>query len=49
MGEWAAAFGRQEAIHSGEFMGIAPTGKKVEIRHGFLKVEMAKSLIIMHG
>ena len=32
-GEWAAAFGRQEAIHSGEFMGIAPTGKKVEIRY----------------
>jgi len=33
MGEWAAAFGRQEALHSGEFMGIAPTGKKVEIRY----------------
>lgn len=33
MGEWAAAFGRQEAVHSGEFMGIAPTGKKVEIRY----------------
>ncbi|MDA7598623.1 ester cyclase [Alphaproteobacteria bacterium] len=33
MGEWAAAFGRQEAIHSGEFMGIAPTGKAVEIRY----------------
>jgi len=33
MGEWAAAFGRQEAIHSGEFLGIAPTGKKVEIRY----------------
>jgi predicted ester cyclase len=32
-GEWAAAFGRQEAIHSGEFMGIAATGKKVEIRY----------------
>ena len=31
MGEWGAAFGRQHAIHSGEFMGIAPTGKKVEI------------------
>ena len=26
MGEWAAAFGRQEAVHHGEFMGIAPTG-----------------------
>lgn len=33
MGEWAAAFGRQEAIHSGEFLGIKPTGKKVEIRY----------------
>ena len=33
MGEWAAAFGRQEAIHSGKFMGIEPTGKKVEIRY----------------
>ena len=33
MGEWAAAFGKQEAIHSGEFMGIKPTGKKVEIRY----------------
>jgi predicted ester cyclase len=39
MGEWAAAFGRQEAIHSGTFMGIEPTGKKVEIRYmDFLKV-----------
>ena len=33
MGEWAAAFGKQEAIHSGEFMGIKPTGKKVEIKY----------------
>ena len=33
MGEWAAAFGRQEAVHSGHFMGIAPTGKQVEIRY----------------
>ena len=32
-GEWMAAFGRQEAIHSGTFMGIKPTGKKVEIRY----------------
>ncbi|MEM7277606.1 MAG: ester cyclase [Pseudomonadota bacterium] len=32
-GEWAAAFGRQEAVHSGEFMGIAATGKRVEIRY----------------
>ena len=33
MGEWAAAFGRQEAKHSGAFMGVAPTGKTVEIRY----------------
>jgi len=40
MGEWAAAFGRQEATHSGEFMGVAATGKKIEIRYmDFWKVE----------
>ena len=33
MGEWAAAFGRQEAVHSGAFMGIEPTGRTVEIRY----------------
>ncbi len=33
MGEWAAAFGRQEATHSGPFMGVAATGKRVEIRY----------------
>ncbi|MFD1797355.1 ester cyclase [Paracoccus aurantiacus] len=33
MGEWAACFGRQEAIHGGEFMGIPATGKRVEIRY----------------
>jgi len=32
-GEWMAAFGRQEATHSGNFMGIEPTGKRVEIRY----------------
>lgn len=32
-GEWCAAFGRQEAVHSGTFMGIEPTGKRVEIRY----------------
>jgi predicted ester cyclase len=43
MGEWAAAFGRQEAVHSGEFMGIAPTGKRIEIRYmDFWKVENGK-------
>ena len=33
MGEWGAAFGRQEATHTGDFMGIAPTGKRVQIRY----------------
>ena len=43
MGEWAAAFGKQEAIHTGEFMGIKPTGKKVEIRYmDFWKVSDGK-------
>ncbi|MEM9442174.1 MAG: ester cyclase [Pseudomonadota bacterium] len=43
MGEWAAAFGRQEATHSGRFMGIEPTGKRVEIRYmDFWKVEDGK-------
>ena len=32
-GEWCAAFGRQEAVHTGHFMGIEPTGKRVEIRY----------------
>jgi len=42
-GEWMAAFGRQEATHSGEFMGIKPTGKRVEIRYmDFWKVEEGK-------
>jgi predicted ester cyclase len=43
MGEWAAAFGRQEATHSGEFMGIPATGKKVSIRYmDFWKVKNDK-------
>ena len=33
MGEWGAAFGRQEATHSGEFLSVAPTQKRVEIRY----------------
>ena len=42
-GEWMAAFGRQEATHSGEFMGIPATGKRVEIRYmDFWKVEDGK-------
>ena len=32
-GEWGAAFGRQEAIHTGTFMGIKPTNKKVNINY----------------
>lgn len=32
-GEWGAAFGAQHAVHSGEFMGIPATGKRVEIRY----------------
>ena len=43
MGEWAAAFGHQEAIHSGEFMGIPASGKKVKIKYmDFWKVEDGK-------
>ena len=43
MGEWAAAFGRQEATHSGAFMGVAPTGKRIEIRYmDFWKVSDGK-------
>jgi predicted ester cyclase len=43
MGEWAAAFGRQEATHTGTFMGVEPTGKRVEIRYmDFWKVEDGK-------
>ena len=42
-GEWMAAFGRQEATHSGIFMGIAPTGKRLEIRYmDFWKVKDGK-------
>lgn len=42
-GEWMAAFGAQVATHSGEFMGIAPTGKRVEIRYmDFWKVQDGK-------
>lgn len=30
-GEWVACFGYIEAMHSGEFMGIAPSGQSVTI------------------
>ena len=33
MGKWAAAFGRQEATHSGRFFGVEPTGKRIQIRY----------------
>ncbi|MEM7024843.1 MAG: ester cyclase, partial [Pseudomonadota bacterium] len=37
------AFGRQEATHSGDFMGIPATGKRVTIRYmDFWKVEDGK-------
>ena len=43
MGEWGACFGAQHAVHSGEFMGIAPTRWKVEIRYmDFWKVRDGK-------
>ena len=32
-GNWAACFGHCEATHHGDFMGIAATGKQVEIRY----------------
>lgn len=33
MGEWAAAFGRQEVTHGGEFMGIPASGKRITVRY----------------
>ena len=42
-GEWVAAFGYIDAIHSGEFMGVAPTGKRVKITYtDFWKVKDGK-------
>ncbi len=39
-GEWAACFGHIEATHSGKFMGIEPTGKRVNIPYmDFWRVE----------
>lgn len=39
-GDWAACFGHIEATHSGPFMGIAPTGKRVIIPYmDFWRVE----------
>jgi predicted ester cyclase len=42
-GEWGASFGAQHAVHSGTFMGIPATGKRVEIRYmDFWKVQDGK-------
>lgn len=42
-GEWMAGFGTQVATHSRNFMGIAPTGKRVKIRYtDFRKVTNGK-------
>lgn len=42
-GEWVASFGYIDAIHSGEFMGIAATGKRVKIKYtDFWKVRDGK-------
>ena len=39
-GEWAACFGHVEATHSGTFMGIPATGKRVKIPYmDFWRVE----------
>ncbi|MGL5117517.1 MAG: ester cyclase [Beijerinckiaceae bacterium] len=39
-GDWAACFGHIEATHSGVFMGIAPTGKRLRIPYmDFWRVE----------
>ena len=39
-GEWASSFGYIDAVHSGEFMGIAATGKRVKIKYiDFWKVK----------
>ena len=39
-GDWAACFGHIEATHSGKFMGIEPTGKRVKIPYmDFWRVE----------
>jgi predicted ester cyclase len=42
-GEWVSSFGYIDAIHSGEFMGIAPTGKRVKIKYiDFWKIKDGK-------
>ncbi len=42
-GDWAACFGHIEATHSGPFMGIAPTGKRVRIPYmDFWRIEAGR-------
>jgi predicted ester cyclase len=42
-GEWAASFGYIDAIHTGEFMGVAATGKRVRVKYtDFWKVKDGK-------
>jgi predicted ester cyclase len=42
-GEWVSSFGYIDAVHSGEFMGIAATGKRVKIKYiDFWKVQDGK-------
>jgi predicted ester cyclase len=39
-GDWASCFGHIEATHSGVFMGVAPTGKRVSVPYmDFWRVE----------
>ena len=39
-GDWAACFGHIEATHSGRFMGIEPTGRRVRIPYmDFWRIE----------
>ena len=42
-GEWVSSFGYIDAIHSGTFMGLAATGKRVKIKYiDFWKVKDGK-------
>ena len=42
-GEWVSSFGYIDALHSGEFMGVAATGKRVRIKYvDFWKIKDGK-------
>lgn len=42
-GEWVSSFGYIDAVHSGEFLGIPATGKRVKIRYtDFWKIRDGK-------